>query len=137
MYWDGAQTFRDENSKDDSLTEVTVAKVVLMARSTMSERTLNPVGLGKSVRFANADESNLLALKTSKLPTVLLKEMKPISSNLIFTDSHQYGQPPFQGDRTETTATENVNHMMDYSLNPFLRAYVASMDGYCIMNLLH
>src|ERR1700751_5032878 len=55
-----SQTFRDENSKDDSFTEVTVVKVVLMARSTMSERSLNPVnmpvGLGKSVRFANADE---------------------------------------------------------------------------------
>jgi len=52
------QTFRDEN-KGDSFTEVTVAKVVLMARSTMSERSLNPVnlpvGLGKSVRFF-ADE---------------------------------------------------------------------------------
>jgi uncharacterized protein len=40
--------------------QITVAKVVLMARSIMSERSLNPVnmpvGLGKSVRFANADE---------------------------------------------------------------------------------
>ena len=55
-----SQTLRDENSRDDSFTEVTVVKVVLMARSTTSESNSNPVnmpvGLGKSVRFANADE---------------------------------------------------------------------------------
>src|SRR5215471_7779007 len=49
-----SQTLRDENSKDDSLTEVTVVKVVLMARSSMSESS-NPVNM-PSVRFANADE---------------------------------------------------------------------------------
>ncbi|MGC2685750.1 MAG: hypothetical protein WA323_28155 [Candidatus Nitrosopolaris sp.] len=46
--------------KDDLFTEVTVAKVVVMATSTMSEVSSNPVnmpvGLEKSVRFANADE---------------------------------------------------------------------------------
>jgi len=55
-----SQTFRDENPKEDSFTEVTVIKVVLMARSTTMERNSNPVnmpvGSGKLVRFANADE---------------------------------------------------------------------------------
>lgn len=43
-------------------TEVIVVKVVLMARSTMSERRLNPVnmpvGLGKSVRFKQKTQGN-------------------------------------------------------------------------------
>ena len=51
---------RDENPKEDSFMEVTVIKVVLMARSTTIERNSNPVnmpvGSGKLVRFANADE---------------------------------------------------------------------------------
>jgi hypothetical protein len=51
---------------------------------------------------------------------VFVEEKEPISNNLIFTNSHQYGQSPFQGDRTEAAATENVIRRMDYFFNPFL-----------------
>jgi hypothetical protein len=58
------------------------------------------------------NKSNLLPLTTSKLPTVFLGEIKPISSN-----SHA-GQLTPQGDRIETT--ENVKPMMYYYFKPFL-----------------
>jgi hypothetical protein len=68
------------------------------------------------------NKSNLLALKTSELPTVLLEEIKPISINFISSNSNQIGPLTPQGDRIETT--ENVKPMMDY----YFKSFLAGMD---------
>ncbi|MGC2573073.1 MAG: hypothetical protein WA364_16300 [Candidatus Nitrosopolaris sp.] len=64
------------------------------------------------------NKSNLLALTTSKLPTVFLEEMKPISTNFIPTNSSHVGQLTNKDGRRETT--ENIKPMMYYYFKPFL-----------------
>jgi hypothetical protein len=91
-------------------------KPVLTEPMPMLKATKNKEDQNIMVSESN-NKSNLLALKTSQLPTLFSEELKPISSNLIHTNSNQDSQLALQGDRIQTI--ENVKPMMDY-FKPFL-----------------
>jgi hypothetical protein len=84
----------------------------------------------QNIMVSETNKSNLPALKTSKLPTVFLEEMRPIFSNLVSTYSYQDGQ---LNPRDDPFTTENVKPMMDYYFRSFqcgMNMWQSWMDTY-------
>ncbi|MGC2573871.1 MAG: hypothetical protein WA364_20335 [Candidatus Nitrosopolaris sp.] len=75
----------------------------------------------QNIMVSETNKSNLPALKTSKLPTVFLEEMRPIFSNLVSTYSYQDGQ---LNPRDDPFTAENVKPMMNY----YFRSFQCGMD---------